>query len=220
MSIRNGKIFNCETCRKEIYINPSRLKNKHHTCSRVCLGIFSSKLQSQKIKTECKFCKKEIFYKQSHFKKIRNHTCSLQCNFSLMKLTRSGKQNSNFKNRTNEEKFFHKKCLNLKLRSEHKNWEFNLDPNYLLNLYNKQKGLCGYTNFKMVLETRRKSKTSYDVLSVDRIDSSKGYIKGNILFCLNCINKMKSDYDLMDLIKVFGAISMTYKPIVFKIVEA
>lgn len=43
-------------------------------------------------------------------------------------------------------------------------------------------------------------------MSVDRIDSSKGYEKENIVMCLNCINMLKSNFSLNEIKKVFRSI--------------
>lgn len=65
--------------------------------------------------------------------------------------------------------------------------EFNLDEEYLLDLLNKQEGRCYYSGIKLDSESLHSNP------SLDRIDSNKGYIKGNVCICSSVVNKAKSD---------------------------
>ena len=73
--------------------------------------------------------------------------------------------------------------------------EFNLTLEDLKQIWEQQDGVCPYTGLKLYLPTWNK-KGSYEQLwcraSLDRIDSSKGYIVGNIQFVSTPINLMKS----------------------------
>jgi hypothetical protein len=71
-----------------------------------------------------------------------------------------------------------------------KGLEFDITPEYLMEIYNNQKGLCFYSGIKMELAIKGTT-NNYNTLSVDRIDSSKGYVKGNIVLCCDCVNTMK-----------------------------
>ena len=107
-------IINCETCGKEFKIKPSRFKkNKHHNCSRECLGKMNSKLHSQKVITSCNNCGKDIEYKKSHFEKIKNHTCSIKCSGALRKELYKEDQNPNSLKLTKYEKYFWDRVKNL-----------------------------------------------------------------------------------------------------------
>jgi hypothetical protein len=59
---------------------------------------------------------------------------------------------------------------------------------YLRNLLQAQNNKCVYTNLEFDNLNSMKS------LSIDRIDSSKGYIEGNVQFVLTCINFMKYEF--------------------------
>lgn len=70
-----------------------------------------------------------------------------------------------------------------------------IDVQYLKELWDNQNGICPYTGIKMLLP-----KTSTDFFhslkkaSLDRIDSKKGYIKGNVEFVCSAINLAKNSF--------------------------
>ena len=207
---RQGKDIPCEICGKVFYCTPTRLrKNNHHTCSRKCLGILSSKKYSQKVKVDCKNCGKEIKYKKSEYEKIKNHTCSIKCSSELKSIIYSGAGNPSaikLSHLSGVERVMHERISTYKSRAFQKGWDFDLDYKYLTELYNKQKGKCYYTNLKMKY---KKGPKTFDTMSLDRIDSSKGYTKDNVVLCLNCINMLKSDHNMKDFKKVFRGIAMS-----------
>lgn len=73
--------------------------------------------------------------------------------------------------------------------------EFNLTLEDLKQVWEQQNGICPYTGLKLYLPTWNK-KGSCEQLwcraSLDRIDSSKGYVVGNVQFVSTPINFMKS----------------------------
>jgi hypothetical protein len=71
---------------------------------------------------------------------------------------------------------------------------FNVSIKYLWDLYLKQDKKCVLTGFDLFFdEPGRKGK--HRNASLDRIDSNKGYIEGNIQWVHKDINMMKKDYD-------------------------
>lgn len=83
-------------------------------------------------------------------------------------------------------KYYYRNC-------KRRNHEFNLDLEYLEQLWNIQKGICPYTKVRLTLNTHQKQLKDFRYsASLDRIDSSKGYIKGNVQFISTAINYMKS----------------------------
>lgn len=72
--------------------------------------------------------------------------------------------------------------------------------------WEKQDGKCPYTGFELVLPENMNIKKIdfFHRASLDRIDSSKGYVKGNIQFISTPINLMKltrSDQEVKDFLK-------------------
>lgn len=72
--------------------------------------------------------------------------------------------------------------------------DFDLDLEYLKELWETQQGICPYTKIKLLLPEYKTTIEDARVrASLDRIDSSKGYIKGNVQFISTSINYMKND---------------------------
>jgi hypothetical protein len=72
--------------------------------------------------------------------------------------------------------------------------EFTIDKDYIINLYNKQNGLCNLTNTPIFLNIG--GSDELPVASLDRIDSQSGYIDGNVHWVHKTINLMKNVYSL------------------------
>lgn len=60
--------------------------------------------------------------------------------------------------------------------------EPNITVMYMVYIYMQQGGLCAMTGRKLTLGTWKEGQPDPDALSIDRIDSSRGYIKGNVRF--------------------------------------
>lgn len=90
--------------------------------------------------------------------------------------------------------------------------EYNITLEDLRNQWILQEGICPYSGIKLELSTH--TKKSYDPLliaSLDRIDSSKGYIVGNIQFVSKSINFMKGELTHEDTIRLCKIIAFNYK---------
>lgn len=67
---------------------------------------------------------------------------------------------------------------------------------YLKKLWTKQKGKCYYTDMPMKLA----GFPDNECMTVDRINASKGYVKDNIVLCLNIVNRLKQDLTVDELV--------------------
>lgn len=94
------------------------------------------------------------------------------------------------------------------LRSFYKRRE-TLSVDFLEELYNKQNGLCALTRVPMTY-IRGHGKVPTNI-SIDRIDSCKGYEPDNVQLVCSIVNIMKSNLILEDLVSWCEKIVHTYK---------
>lgn len=71
---------------------------------------------------------------------------------------------------------------------------FDLEISYLSDLYNSQNGLCYYTKKPILF--------SDNTASLERIDSSLGYIKDNVVWVHKNLNIMKRELSFDDFLEV------------------
>ena len=96
-------------------------------------------------------------------------------------------------------------------RAKLKKIEFDVDYDFLYNLfYKEQNERCAITGVKMKLCRNPKNEGIHIGASLDRIDCSLGYVRGNVRFVVLGINYMKNsapDWQLFELIKSIRASS-------------
>ena len=164
--------------------------------------------QGRKLVTiNCDYCGCEVekpISEVNRNRKLNRHLfCSRSCamKFLSKNRTQAMKQHSNSEknkqlllNNNNEyyikypEKVFSYFLRNCKKRYK----ECTLTLIDLQEQWIKQNGICPYSGIKLNIPTYKKHyNTPIYTASVDRIDSSKGYIPGNIQFVSTCINYMK-----------------------------
>lgn len=129
----------------------------------------------------------------------KNTFCSLSCNaiYRNKNVVRTEKQNfmlSKFSdNRRDEYTPFRK--FGLMIASRNKDVAITLED--LKNQWDKQNGICPITGWKMYLPMSSRwsrSERNYKQASVDRIDSSLGYIPGNIRWVCQIANLAKNGW--------------------------
>lgn len=76
---------------------------------------------------------------------------------------------------------------NFKGGAKARNKEWNLDITYLGDLWEKQHGKCAYTGWDLEIGVNGHIKTA----SLDRIDSNRGYIQGNVQWVHKVVNYAK-----------------------------
>lgn len=89
---------------------------------------------------------------------------------------------------------------------------FNLTIEYIWKLYEKQNGQCALSGLPLVLDVSLGSlnKNGYQkrTASLDRIDSGKGYLKGNVQWVHKDINQMKSNRTDQTFIQLCTAVAL------------
>lgn len=111
-------------------------------------------------------------------------------------------------NRPFNEIFFKEKVTRTKQNSKTRGIKFDLNWEDLQNLYNKQNGLCYYTDvpLKLTFAAKPERISVYNQISIDRLDSNGDYTVDNVVLCCLSINMMKNEFPLEDLKTMFNAI--------------
>ena len=78
-------------------------------------------------------------------------------------------------------------------RAKKRDKEFDITLDDLLNLWDSQGGICSYTGIQLVPPREGKDVPMYRKASLDRIDSTIGYIVGNIQFISASANHAKNN---------------------------
>ena len=90
--------------------------------------------------------------------------------------------------------------------------EFSIDLEYLKKIWDEQNGICPFSGIKLVLNSYTNIfKDSRYAASLDRIDSKKGYVVGNVRWVSRAINHLKNDMDDNSLKEFLNIISEYYK---------
>lgn len=158
----------CDFCGKEFLKPLSEYKrnqelNRHNFCSRSCACKFSNLKQSEK--------RKAWSNSEENKKKL------LECNPSI----RRYKENPKY-----QFTYYLRNC-----KKRYKECSITLDDLY--EQWQKQNGICPYSGIKLKIATYTKNhKDPIYAASIDRIDSTKGYIPGNIQFVSTCLNYLKN----------------------------
>lgn len=90
----------------------------------------------------------------------------------------------------------------LQRRVRQKSLELDFDFYFLIELYTQQNGKCKYTGDDLEVSAGSKK-----TLSVDRIDSSKGYVKTNVVLTTWEVNNCKQDLSLIEFVNLCKKVS-------------
>ena len=89
-------------------------------------------------------------------------------------------------------------------RSKEKNIYNDLTLDYLMYLWEKQSGKCALSGIPMTYKFYEGRVNTN--LSVDRIDSTKGYSKDNVQLVCMAVNQMKNDLSMVEFIELCEAV--------------
>lgn len=161
-----------------------------------------------------------------HCPKCRSKAAKIicpKCNDVLIKPSSECCLNCVIRNRPkkprDDEYYMYEVMRRIRLRCRNnENINFSVDVKYLLSVWYSQNGTCSYTGIKLTLPVPvGSSGDKIRTASVDRKDSNKGYVKGNIQFVSMAINFMKNTMsheetiELINLIKSFSHVA-EYSP--------
>ena len=81
----------------------------------------------------------------------------------------------------------------IKSNAKKRNLDFSITKEYILQLFISQNQKCPLSGIELKLPIRRSDNWAANLASLDRIDSKKGYIDGNVRWLLWKVNRMKWD---------------------------
>jgi len=189
-------VVRCE-CGKEKEMSVGGFKNRDHKyCSKNC-----SLIGSAKVKVKCSICEEEYEIKNSSNKKSDSRICR-KCVSRIGSNAVRGKKSNN--RLPDGESAFNALYGAYKTHAEKiRNIKFDISKEQFRVL---TKGLCKYCGSKPAGErksssakSKGKDSGSYIYNGVDRIDSSQGYIIGNVVPCCKRCNFMKSNITESDM---------------------
>lgn len=166
----------------------------------------------------CANCGVEVVRKPSFWKRIKGLACcSKACRAEYLKTAYLGPNNPKYNSGDVIQRWFAQKLTKLQGSAEKREIVISLTKEELVDQYKKQNGLCWYTGIPLKLATTEnwtsKNQADFDILSVDRVDSTLGYYKENIVFCCNAINKMKGNSSLQDIQVMFDYIAAKHNTV-------
>lgn len=175
----------CRECGKEkdIYIGEYNRKIRLGTpfyCSRSCSSIASTPL---------------------FLEATKSHNTS-EATLQRLRAFNQAKQDN-----ANKFSYFLKNCR------KRKNKELNITAEYLQEVWSSQKGKCAISGIDMDFPVSCKGFSSPKLMlaaSLDRINSSLGYVEGNVQFICTCLNYMKNDWDNEEFLEGFSKIINSY----------
>jgi len=92
--------------------------------------------------------------------------------------------------------------------------ECNLTLEYLQQVWEQQEGVCPYSKVKLILNTHGlRYPDKRFTASLDRIDSTKGYIKGNVQFTSMAINYLKNTMSQQETIEFLQILAKNLAPL-------
>lgn len=158
--------------------------------------------EKRKLETlTCDFCGREFTKPKSEYLRNvrlgRHNFCSRSCagkHMHTLGLPQTKKQKKaskdNLKRGNDIDIYTPFRSTLRRVRNRYK--EVNINEEDLKAIWEKQGGKCAYTGIDLQLPIGNKKPDYRYQASLDRIDSSKGYVKGNIQFVATPINFMKS----------------------------
>lgn len=176
----------CNLSGLEIMFASNRHEHHYHNGTTASLDRINNNIGY--IKTNCQWVHKDI-------NRIK-HTFTQDNFIEYCKLI------SNFSKQYNYEEICEnltdKKFSRIISKAKENKKDFQLNYEYLNELYHKQNGYCALTGLKISME---------DSASLDRIDSEKPYIFNNVQWVHKDVNRMKNKYNLDYFLKLCKSVA-------------
>lgn len=182
--LRYGRSTQCKECRNKSYMIPIKIGEKFGKLTVIDGPIYGR--QKNHLVYKCQCACGNICYNTSTDlttgKATQCHHCGLKQGGKTRIINNGGVGDLQIM-----------KINSIKIGAKKRNLEYNLTPQYLWNLYLQQNKRCALTGDYMSNIMRA---------SLDRIDSSKGYIEGNVQWTTIDANIAKQDMKESDFIEL------------------
>lgn len=201
-------------------------------CSLKCSGNHKNRIARRKwgngkTKILCEECGLEFEKRTADYNRTesngKKHFCSLKCsaihrnkNMTEEQQQAAGRRLNSVPHKTREDCYspfreFMRRCQSKERIDAYGIPTINLE--YLKGVWEIQGGICPYTGIKMILP---KNLREYDQIrspqkaSLDRIDSSQGYVKGNVEFVCSSVNLAKNSFTRDEMMNFFSEIHQNH----------
>jgi hypothetical protein len=169
---------------------------------------------SKTVSLVCDFCPKIYERPLKEYNRAKRNGnkmfCSRSCACSYGLKINPRKGNASFLNAANRlDKFSPFRYFISKANSaQRRQWygDSDLDLEYLSSVWESQNGICPYTGFQMELPNNTQDsqiKGKPKRASLDRINSEKGYVKGNVEFVCLAVNLAKNRFSRAEMMDFF-----------------
>jgi len=107
----------------------------------------------------------------------------------------------------NPDILFKRALSNAKKRALKRNSKFDIDLEYIKDIFENQSGKCYYSGIPLRI-IRDESSGIHDhyKMTLDCLDSNLGYSRGNVVWCIYCINSFKLNMPKEEMIKICKSI--------------
>ena len=102
---------------------------------------------------------------------------------------------------------FGRAVANARSRALKKGLPFDLTRDEIMDMFEEQGGRCYYSDIKLNVVKSDASRTHDPLkMSLDCVDSTLGYVKGNVVWCAYCVNALKLKMSKESMIDICRAI--------------
>lgn len=105
--------------------------------------------------------------------------------------------------------YIDRRMSRLKSAAKAKGIPWNLDLQYLKDIWQQQSGLCHYSEIKM--DGQGQKMAVWNSPSLDKMDPSLGYVKGNVVWCIYAINSFKGELTEQEFSSVVKSANWWYR---------
>jgi hypothetical protein len=184
-------LVRCLDCGKEYSATAYRIKSNKGGCKKCAI----KNRTYARLTTSCQVCGQPVDTESRH----PDRYCSKKCR------TDASVARAMANRRASVEGTVRQLTTSARSRAKKKGLPCDIDIPYMLDLLSKQKGLCAKTGRVLeasIQDNRGLRGTSPNVVSIDRIDSNAGYVKGNVQLVSYMYNTAKNKFGEKDLLEL------------------